>query len=153
MYKQRQKQRKAFSTMSTYRPTVVPTIWEWFPLFLSYHRKKHCGRNRIDHGRPCEQGSPSWFCIHQKSLAHHSDFIMGAMASQITSLNIVCSTVYSGADQRKHQSSASLAFVRGNHWWPVNSPYKWPVTRKMLPFDDVIMINLIITYVILRYGP
>ena len=50
-----------------------------------------------------------------------------------------CSTVYSDADQRKHQSSASLAFVRGIHRGPVNSPHKWPVTRKMFPFDDVIM--------------
>ena len=55
---------------------------------------------------------------------------MGAMASQITSLTIVYSTIYSGADQRKHQSSASLAFVRGIQQWPVNSPPKWPVTRK-----------------------
>ena len=45
-----------------------------------------------------------------------------------------------GADQRKHQSSASLALVRGIHRWPVNSPHKGPVTRKMFPFDDVIMI-------------
>ena len=58
---------------------------------------------------------------------------MGAMASQITSLIIVYSTVYSGADQRKHQSSASLAFVWGIYRWPVNSPHKWPVTRKMFP--------------------
>ena len=64
---------------------------------------------------------------------------MSAMASQITSLTIVYPTVYSGADQRKHQSSASLAFVRGIHRWPANSPHKWPVTRKMFPFDDVIM--------------
>ena len=64
---------------------------------------------------------------------------MGAMASQITSLSIVYSTVYSDADQRKHQSSASLAFVRGIHRGPVNSPHKWPVTQKMFPFDDVIM--------------
>ena len=64
---------------------------------------------------------------------------MSAMASQITSLTIVHSTVYSGADQRKHQSSASLAFVRGNHRGPVNSPHKGPVTRKMFPFDDAIM--------------
>ena len=56
---------------------------------------------------------------------------MGAMASRITSLTIVYSSVYSGADQRKHQSSASLAFVRGIH--------RSPVTRKMFPFDDVIM--------------
>ena len=64
---------------------------------------------------------------------------MGAMAYQITSLTIVYSTVYSSADQRKHQSSASLAFVRGIHRSPVNSPHKRPVTRKMFPFDDVIM--------------
>ena len=73
---------------------------------------------------------------------HYYDVIMGAVASQITSLKIVHSTVYSDADQRKHQSSASLAFVRGIHRWPVNSPHKWPVTRKMFPFDDVIMICL-----------
>ena len=55
---------------------------------------------------------------------------MGANASQITSLTVVYSTVYSGADQRKHKSSASLAFVRGIHRRPVNSRHKWPVTRK-----------------------
>ena len=71
---------------------------------------------------------------------HYNDVIMGARASQITSLTIVCSTVYSDADERKHQSSASLAFVWGIHRRPVNSPRKWPVTRKMIPFDDVIMI-------------
>ena len=70
---------------------------------------------------------------------HHGDVIMGAIASQITSLTIVYSTVYSDADQRKHQSFASLVFVRGIHRGPVNSPHKWPVTRKMFPFDDVIM--------------
>ena len=64
---------------------------------------------------------------------------MGTNASQITSLAIVYSIVFSSADQRKHQSSASLAFVRGIHRGPVNSPHKWPVTRKMFPFDDVIM--------------
>ena len=64
---------------------------------------------------------------------------MGAIASQITSLTIVYSTVYSDADQRKHQSSASLAFVWGIHRGPVNSPHKWPVTRRMFPFDDAIV--------------
>ena len=64
---------------------------------------------------------------------------MGAMTSQNTSLTIVYSTVYSDADQRKHQSFASLAFVLGIHQGPVNSQYKWPVTRKMFPFDDVTM--------------
>ena len=69
---------------------------------------------------------------------HYDDVTMGPMASQITSLTIVYSTVYSDADQRKHQSSASLAFVWGIHRGPVNSPHKWPVTRKMFPFHDVI---------------
>ena len=64
---------------------------------------------------------------------------MGAIASQITSLVIVYSTVFLGADQRKHQSSVSLAFVRGIHRGPVNSPRKGPVTRKLLPFGEVIM--------------
>ena len=64
---------------------------------------------------------------------------MGLMASQITSLAIVYSIVHSGADEGKHQSSASLAFVRGIHQRPVNSPHKWLVTRKMFLFDDVIM--------------
>ena len=74
-------------------------------------------------------------------LRHYNDVIMIPAASQITSLTIVYSSVYSGAGQRKHQSSASLAFVRGIHRWPVNSPHKGPVTRKMFPFDDVIMIT------------
>ena len=50
---------------------------------------------------------------------HSCDVIMSTMTSQTISVAIVCSTVYSGADQRKHQSSASLAFVWGIHWWPV----------------------------------
>ena len=67
------------------------------------------------------------------------DVIMGAMVSQITCVWSVYSSVCSGVDQWKHQSSASLPFVRGTHRWPVNSPHKGPVTRKILPFDDVIM--------------
>ena len=72
------------------------------------------------------------------NIVHYSDVIMSAMASQITGVLIVCSTVSLGADQRKHQSSASLAFVWGIHrcgestvgrWFPW-SPYKGPVTRK-----------------------
>ena len=73
---------------------------------------------------------------------HYGDVIRGAIVSQITSLTIVYSTVYSDADQRKHQSSATLAFVWGIHRGPVISPHKWPVTRKMFPFDDVIMSSL-----------
>ena len=85
-----------------------------------------------------------WQMWHRKSILrilclHYSDIIMGAMASQITSLTIVNSTVYSGVDERKHQSSASLAIVWWIHQWPLNCPHKWPVRRKVFPFEDVIM--------------
>ena len=73
---------------------------------------------------------------------HYNEIIMSAMASQITSLTTVYSTIYSCADQRKHQRSSSLTFVRGIHWWPVNSPHKWPVTRKKFSYDHVIMDSL-----------
>ena len=64
---------------------------------------------------------------------------MSAMAFKITGISIVCSIVGAGAEQRKHQSSALLAFVRGIGRWTVNSPTKRPVTPKMFPFDDVII--------------
>ena len=76
-------------------------------------------------------------------LVHYNDIMMSTMTSQITSLTIVYSAAYLGVDQRRHQSSVSLAFVRGIHRWPVNSPHKGPVTRKMFPFDDVIMCMLL----------
>ena len=66
---------------------------------------------------------------------HYNDTMMSAMASQITGISIVYSTVCSGLDQRKHQSSASLAFVRGSDRWI----HKSPVAPKMILFDDVIM--------------
>ena len=80
-----------------------------------------------------------WDYIYRILQYDYDDVIMGAIAPQITSLTIVYSTVYSGVNQSKHQSSASLAFVWGIHRGPVNSPHKWPVTRKIFPFDDVIM--------------
>ena len=73
---------------------------------------------------------------------HYSGVIMGAMASPITGVSIVYTTVCSGADQRKHQCFASLAFAMGIHRWPVNSPHKGPVTQKMFPFYDVVMARV-----------
>ena len=70
---------------------------------------------------------------------HYNDVIMGTMTSQITGVSIVCLTVCSGEDERKHQSYVSLAYVRGIHQWPVDSLHRGPVTRKMFPFDDVIV--------------
>ena len=78
------------------------------------------------------------------ALFHYSNVIMSTMASQITSLTIVYSTVYSGANLIIHQSPASLAFMMGIHRWPVNSPHKGSVTRKMFLFRDVIMLLLFI---------
>ena len=69
-------------------------------------------------------------CNEKVSANHYNDVIMGAMASQITGVSVVYSTVYSGSDQRKNQSSASLAFA---------SSHKGPVMRKNFPFDDVIV--------------
>ena len=80
---------------------------------------------------------------------HYSDIIMSVMVSQITCVSIVCSTLCSGADQRKHQISVSLAFVRGIHQWLVDSPHKGSITQKKLPLDDTIMIsNFVVSSVV-----
>ena len=73
---------------------------------------------------------------------------MGTMVCQITSLTIIYSAAYTGTYQINHQSSASLAFVRGIHHWLVNFPHKWPVTRKMFPLYDVIIFVLFISRVL-----
>ena len=86
------------------------------------------------------------------SAIYYNDVIMRAMPSLITSLTIVCSTVCSGADQRKHQSSASLAFVLGIHWRPVNSPHDGPFTRKMFPFDDVMPRIMHVIHILLCFA-
>ena len=85
----------------------------------------------IWHGSNCHE-----LCIScHKSVTtylHCNDVIMSVMASQIPGVKIVHSTVCSGSDQWKHQSTASLAFVRGIHRWPVISPHKGPITRQMI---------------------
>ena len=71
---------------------------------------------------------------------HYDDVIMGAIASQNTSLTIVYSIVYSDADKKKKTSKLRFTGLCAEiHRGPVNSPHKWPVTRKMFPFDYVIM--------------
>ena len=96
------------------------------------------------HWQHCTQNYHLQFCPHdvqgdEFNWQHYDDVIMDSISSQITSLTIVYPTFHSGADQIKHQSSASLAFVWEIHRWAVNFPHKWPVARKMFPFDDVIM--------------
>ena len=77
---------------------------------------------------------------HTKTNILLMPFVFKRHAWVVKMVSIVCSTVDSAADLRKHQSSASRAFVR----WPVNSPHTWPVMRKMFPFYDVIMVILIV---------
>ena len=78
---------------------------------------------------------------------------MGAMASQITSLKVIYSIVYSGTDQKKLLKLSLLAFVRGIHRSPVNSPHKEPVTRNMFLFDDVIMVYMRMISEVVIMGP
>ena len=97
---------------------------------------KHIASN---YGLPLPEHLLPYQHLSESFRMNYRDVIMGAMVSQITSLMAVYLTVYSGADQRKHQSSMSLAFVRGIHRSPVNSPHKGSVMWKMFPFDDIIM--------------
>ena len=88
-------------------------------------------------GSPCNtfQYSTMLDIAPQRWMWHYGDVLMSAMASQIISLTIVYSIVYTGAVNE----NMSLVFVRGIHQWPVSSPHQRPVTRKMFPFDDVII--------------
>ena len=106
--------------------------------------------NKAERGKLCVRHEyihpPVWALLMIADQLHYSDVIMDEILSQINGLTIVYSTVYSGADQRKHQSFASLAFVEGIHRWPVNSPHKGPITRKIFSFGDVVM------YINIMYG-
>ena len=89
---------------------------------------------------PCFQSldPDSDVCIAEEAL-HYYDVIMTTIASQITSLTVVYSTVYSEGRSKKTLKLRVTGLCVGNSPGPVNSPHKGPVTRKMFPFDDVIM--------------
>ena len=127
---------------STYKYVYIYTVVILYPISLVWRytgAKWHISSaTRLDIKNVLYQIS-ALIPFMEESPGHYDDVIMDSIASQITSLTIVYLTVHSGTDQRKHQSSASLAFVWEIHRWPVNFPHKWPVTRKMFPFDDVIM--------------
>ena len=107
-------------------------VWEWIcdfvPHNLTYEDDLSMLRLKLIH---VSKSGPRCLPMLLSVCSYYGDVIMSAMVSQITVVSFVCSTVCSGADQRKHQSSAWLAFVRGIHRWPVDSPNKWPVTWKM----------------------
>ena len=142
--------------------TFVLACWdvlvEYFPSYFFSHKKSRCfihfkeitsfrnAKNAHHHVWQCDEENTgrTWYgeltcCLLEDMVVHYSDVIMSAMASRITGVSLVCSTVCSDADQRKPQSSTPLAFVRGMPQWPVDSPHKGPVMRKMFPIDDVIV--------------
>ena len=119
-------------------------------MFMKYSFKINCEIPAIDGTSNC---SFSKIITRHTYICHYSEIIMGWTAPQITSLTIVSQPFIQGADQTNHQSSASLAFVREIHQWPMNSPHKGSVTRKMFPFDDVIMYINIYIYMQTRWWP
>ena len=125
------------------RPATSYYLNQWWLAYWRIHAP--LALNELTHYplNTCEEGQHrfaiSITCRHWCGTYHCSDVIMSALASQITTVSRVCPTICSGVHQRKYQSSASLTFVRGIHRWPVDSAHKGPVTRKMFPFDDVIM--------------
>ena len=78
-------------------------------------------------------------CTLNHKPTHYCVVIMNAMASQITGVSIVYSTVCADADPKNIKPPRYWPFVRGIHRWPVDSPHKGPVTWKLFPLDDVIM--------------
>ena len=111
-----------------------------------------CGNNWLNFNRKITDGWTEMTMRNILSTLNQSDVITSEMASQIVGVSIVCSTVCSGADQMKHQRFASLAFVREIHLSPVDSPNKGTLTRKMFPFDDVIMLSLVLIITCRMFG-
>ena len=87
----------------------------------------------------CGHAMCAHMCVYKRANKQYNDVIMSALASKWPAPQLFTQSFIQGTDQRKHQSSASPAFVWGIHRWSVNSPHKRPVTRKMFPFADVIM--------------
>ena len=114
---------------------AILSIMYGTPQFDPFHQFKIGPKWRVERRKnPRLSGS-----LDHCSAPHYSDVIISAMASQITGVLIVYSTVCWGAKQRKHQSPAPLVCVRGIHRSPVNFPAQKPVTQNMFPFDDVSM--------------
>ena len=124
--------------------------WAWLVIVYSIRSSYYCDLKYswtgvMAHLQGC--GCHNLFSTEWVTFTTHYNYvIMGAMASKSPASRLFTQPFIQGADQRKHQSSASLAFVRGIHRSPVNSPHKSPVTRKMFPFDDVIMESTLWMY-------
>ena len=117
-----------FKNVNVYSEMPLPLVDMQVPLILSF--VSNYTEGIID--RPSGlwyqygiiRGPLCGYCSRSSNPYHYGDVIIGAMASQVITIAIIYSTVYSDADQRKRQSSASLAFVLGIHRWPITSPHK-----------------------------
>ena len=113
----------------SYFPISLDCSKHWSPIWLPYSYST----NVATAYRWCHLYIWAWF----NNIRHNSLQWRHNERDGVSNVSIVCLTVCSGADDRKYQSSVSLAFVRGIHRWPVDSHHKGPVTQKMIPFDDV----------------
>ena len=149
------KQTHDYSCKSTYtirclsikpQPPVLTTPTHPTPFWLTADMlipPLHMNANTVTRHGIIGNGGASALTVSTQNTAaktsriiHYSDVMMRVMASQITSVSIVCWNVCLGADERKHQSSACKG---------MDSPHKGPVTRKRFSFDDVIMGHCICT--------
>ena len=126
-------------TVSTLKQVISPASTKAWISCSDLNEMEVHQNNCSKHGRQAKCRHRIVLSVMDLASRYCSDVITSAMLSQITGVSIVYSTVCSGADQRKHHSSASVAFVRGIHRWPVSFPHKGAVKRKMFPFDEVIV--------------
>ena len=118
---------------SLYKIEIIPTVQNTTDWNTNVQRTHHWHWNRYR----TEITRGSYF----QNVTHYSDVMTDAMASQITSLPIVNSTVYSGADKGKTSKLRVTGLLRGIHRWPVSSPHKCPVTRKMLRHHEMYLLR------------
>ena len=120
----------------TWRQVIILTNDDYLltHICFTWHQQQQLHHNTLFLWRQINSAS----LLPEGRYNHYTDVIMSAMACQITGISLAYWTVYSDENQRKRQSSASLALLRGIHRWPVNSQHKRPVTLKMFPLDDVI---------------
>ena len=102
------------------------------PNRLYWHRADRPANYKEIKGLPT-----SWVLTSVEHSVHYSDVIM--MVSQITGVSILCSTVCSGADQKKISKFCVTGLCEGNSPVTSGSPHKQPVMQKVFPFDDVVM--------------
>ena len=130
----------------------ITGVGSWWPSWgkVNIVAGKHQAISRTNVDQRSWRHVSSWTILscaykQERMSQHNSDIIMRAMASQITGVSIVCSTVCSSADQNKFEPPRHWPLRRGNHQRPMDSPNKGPVTQKMLPFADIDM-ELYMTY-------